>query len=493
MEETFKMAIIKIIPMPGPTGPAGSGSGLSSTVPFNLNDVDNNLLLSITKTGTGTTRIETPQDDLSLRSAADITLFAGSDGPGNVYIGWGDAVYTPDSPNRVATIGDVNNIAGLNSVKYVNWQYPTEGAIAIQNKIDREAISLKSSNSAALRWHVRDGGQSVAGWSIHATGIAQQTGEMGVGPYQAQFIIDELDFIPPTGYHYNVSANGSPWDGSYLCTASTNTTITLEYPGPDIPGANEEFTGGNINPPSIYNQVEVREDGAWIKNANWSEPGGQINYWHFGTDGVFYGPAMGGLKVTGLFAAENNDLYIGAYSEGNKIVLQGEYGEFLNDSSNPNNQIATIGDIPKAHGSFYDVNTFGPYSANSVQTFPMESTDFAHNVHIGGINSSEIVMDVSGKFNIAFSAQFHQTNGSGVVNIWLRKNGADVAWSNTKLDINASSPYTVAAWNFFVDAAQYDAYEICWSSSSNHTILESVAAGDYPGVPSVIVTVNQIA
>lgn len=81
--------------------------GADLIVPTAIKDQNNNDFITFTKTGTGTARIGTPQDDLSLRSARDITLFAGDDGPGNVYIGWGDAVYTPDSPNRVATIGDL--------------------------------------------------------------------------------------------------------------------------------------------------------------------------------------------------------------------------------------------------------------------------------------------------------------------------------------------------------------------------------------------------
>ena len=63
--------------------------------------------LQIEHGGTGVVRIHAPEDDLALRSANDILLYAGDDGPGNVYIGWGDATYTPDSTNRVATIGDI--------------------------------------------------------------------------------------------------------------------------------------------------------------------------------------------------------------------------------------------------------------------------------------------------------------------------------------------------------------------------------------------------
>jgi hypothetical protein len=83
------------------------GSGGSLTVPTSIKDSNGSDFITFSRTGTGTARIGTPQDDLSLRSARDITLYAGDDGPGNVYIGWGDAQYTPDSLNRVATIGDI--------------------------------------------------------------------------------------------------------------------------------------------------------------------------------------------------------------------------------------------------------------------------------------------------------------------------------------------------------------------------------------------------
>jgi len=120
--------------IPGPQGPSGDSAydiavengfvgteqdwldSLNGTadliVPVVIKDTDNADFITFDKTGTGTARIGTPQDDLSLRSARDITLFAGSDGPGNVYIGWGDAVYTPDSLNRVATIGDIESVHG---------------------------------------------------------------------------------------------------------------------------------------------------------------------------------------------------------------------------------------------------------------------------------------------------------------------------------------------------------------------------------------------
>jgi len=77
------------------------------------------------------------------------------------------------------------------------------------------------------------------------------------------------------------------------------------------------------------------------------------NYWTFGSDGVLYGPAMGGLKVSALAnQAEGDNLVI--YATGANVdiqandaavILNGNDGEFLNDASNPDNQIATVGNV----------------------------------------------------------------------------------------------------------------------------------------------------
>lgn len=134
-------------------------------------------------------------------------------------------------------------------------------------------------------------------------------------------------------------------------------------------------------------------------------------------------------------------------------------------------------------------------TANSIQPMTLNSTDWQTGVALE--SSSHIKFTNAGKYNIAFSAQLHQTNSSGVVNIWLAKNGTAVANTNTKFAITANNPYAVAAWNFFVDAAANDYYEIMWSSDSNHSVIEYEAATGsgstlHPAVPSLIVTVNQV-
>ena len=75
------------------------------------------------------------------------------------------------------------------------------------------------------------------------------------------------------------------------------------------------------------------------------------NQWTFGNDGVLSGPAMGGIWVESI-QKKSVEYGLGIYSPVD-IVLEASNGEFLNDSSNPDNQIATIGDLPTgATGTF---------------------------------------------------------------------------------------------------------------------------------------------
>ena len=78
---------------------------------------------------------------------------------------------------------------------------------------------------------------------------------------------------------------------------------------------------------------------------------GYNNQWTFGNDGVLSGPAMGGIWVEAI-SKKSVEYGLGIYSPVD-IVLEASNGEFLNDSSNPDNQIATIGDLPTgATGTF---------------------------------------------------------------------------------------------------------------------------------------------
>jgi hypothetical protein len=149
-----------------------------------------------------------------------------------------------------------------------------------------------------------------------------------------------------------------------------------------------------------------------------------------------------------------------------------------------------------ASASYHSRVDQGPHTpANTVQAFTFSTTDWETGIQ--RVDNTKIKMLSAGKYNIAFSAQLHQTNSSGTINIWLNKNGTPMAYTNTKVAITSNNPYYVAAWNFFVDAAANDFYELIWSSSSTNTVVEydpaqTISGNLHPEIPSIIVTVNQV-
>jgi hypothetical protein len=144
-----------------------------------------------------------------------------------------------------------------------------------------------------------------------------------------------------------------------------------------------------------------------------------------------------------------------------------------------------------SYGSYYSTEDSGPFTANSVHSMTLNNIDFENGISLQ--NGFQIKTLYSARYNIAFSAQFMQTNSSGTVNVWLAKNGNNIPNSNTKITMSSSNPYVVAAWNWFVDASFDDYYEIRWSSDSQHTKLEAEPEGAHPAIPSVIVTINQFS
>jgi hypothetical protein len=66
------------------------------------------------------------------------------------------------------------------------------------------------------------------------------------------------------------------------------------------------------------------------------------NIWRFGSDGILSGPGMSTLYTYWITAPESS---LKLSSSSDQVILNGATGEFLNDETDPENQIATIGDI----------------------------------------------------------------------------------------------------------------------------------------------------
>ena len=110
-------------------------------------------------------------------------------------------------------------------------------------------------------------------------------------------------------------------------------------------------------------------------------------------------------------------------------------------------------------------------------------------------SSSQITVANAGVYNIQFSAQVEdQNNPAGTIVIWFKKNGTAIPDSNTNLSLDNQNSFAVASWNFMLKLNAGDYIQIFWyTTDTGVKLIAAASSGDIPAIPSVIVTVQQVA
>ncbi len=146
---------------------------------------------------------------------------------------------------------------------------------------------------------------------------------------------------------------------------------------------------------------------------------------------------------------------------------------------------------------------YGSYLDTTTQTnltpgvpIPMKLNTVISQRQITVIDGSKIKVTTAGTYNVQFSAQmFHSANDATTAEIWLRVNGNDLAASNTVFTFARKDDKYVAAWNFMIDLAANDFFQLMWYSIDSTVAIVNVPeslAPARPSVPSLILTVNQV-
>lgn len=156
------------------------------------------------------------------------------------------------------------------------------------------------------------------------------------------------------------------------------------------------------------------------------------------------------------------------------------------------------------YGGFQDGTDQTATTISAAYAMKYDTTDYENGVYLS--NNSRINVRNAGIYDLQFSAQLKNTDNDGHdVDIWFRKNGTDVAKSNSKFHIPARKSsgdpsHLIAALNFYFDLVANDYVEIMWRTSNVAVTLEhfaAVSAGALtpaiPATPSVIVTLQYIA
>jgi len=152
------------------------------------------------------------------------------------------------------------------------------------------------------------------------------------------------------------------------------------------------------------------------------------------------------------------------------------------------------------YGAFQDSTDQVAANTTTAYAVTFNTTDFSNGVTIA--SGSRITVADAGIWNCQFSIQFkNTTNDTQDTEIWFRKNGTNIANSNSRFNLSprkssGDPSHTIAALNFFVSMNSTDYLEIMWRVSDVGVSIEQYAAGTSPtrpATPSAIVTMSFVS
>lgn len=168
-------------------------------------------------------------------------------------------------------------------------------------------------------------------------------------------------------------------------------------------------------------------------------------------------------------------------------------------------------------GLFSAVRSTGPYiqmpygtlistsdqtAASTTAAYPITYSSVGAGSGVTYQSGSQIKVTHAGVYNLQFSLQLVSTaNEPYEVDVWLRKNGVDVANTNSVFFVpakksSAVSGHLIAALNHFVEIGETDYVELVWHTASTDVTIEHLPAKTgpvIPATPSVIVTLDYLS
>jgi hypothetical protein len=452
----------------------------------------------------------------------------------NLFIGSGNSITTSGSSDP----GDIQALEYTREVIYntilgsgnsVRLPYDLTGSNSIHNTlISGLGLSITGSNPGAFlaaatrggsafvgRYNQQDGNRAQTAQTVFAVGTGTSTSLRKTG-----FLIDSgsntfvegtLNVSGSTNFNGNLIITGSLTASLqqgfvYVGNASgITTTVSTSSFGTSINTGSFATTGSNtFSGQNVFNYGLVIGNNSSGQELRFTtQNDGNGDYSHFN---MYQGPLNNFSNSSQWQASSgegNGQVFISALSPtyGYGINLNGN--TFVNGIFDVSGSTSLTGSLTIQSGSSFFANgnkqfNVGAFqsnvtqsgSANVSQSMNFETTDISSGISI--VSNSRITLANSGTYNIQFSAQVNAPTGADTIWIWLKKNGTNVSNTATKL-VLANNEANVAAWNFVVPATASDYFELVWQNNGGHAqLLTEAAAGNYPAIPSIILTVTQV-
>ena len=152
------------------------------------------------------------------------------------------------------------------------------------------------------------------------------------------------------------------------------------------------------------------------------------------------------------------------------------------------------------HGAFH--SSIDQVAASTTTAYPVYfgTTDISNGVTVA--SDSRLTVAVDGIWNVQFSLQIKNVSNDGQdFDVWFRKNGTNIADSNSRFHIPARKSsgdpsHLIAGLNFFVEMVAGDYIEVVGCVTSTDVSLEAFPTGTSPtrpATPSAIATMTFVS
>ena len=146
-------------------------------------------------------------------------------------------------------------------------------------------------------------------------------------------------------------------------------------------------------------------------------------------------------------------------------------------------------------GAFYDTTDQLNGGATAANLMTLNTADPQNN-GVSMVEGSKLTFANGGVYNIQFSAQFVKTDSNNDdVDIWIKKNGTNVSYTNSVATLVGNNGKLIAAWNFVIPIDAGDYVQFYWHSSDLDMSLHQYAAmtnPSRPDTPSIIMTAQMV-
>ena len=154
------------------------------------------------------------------------------------------------------------------------------------------------------------------------------------------------------------------------------------------------------------------------------------------------------------------------------------------------------------YGSFFDTTNQFQTVANNNLPITFNTQDLNGGIDLPSPTQIQVHQD--GVYNFTFSIQFVNTDVAlQDVNVFLKKNGAFLDNSNSKISVpnshGGSDGHTIFTMNYFLELVAENYIQIYWNTTNTNVSIQTLPlvpippAGFTPQTPSIIATINQIS